>query len=281
MQRKSVSIIVPVYNGSKTIHKSLKSALRQNVDVEIIVIDDCSEDTTVEIVSKLSARYPSIRIIRMKRHSGAGPCRNLGLEEAEGKYVAFLDADDVFVDRVCLKKMVLACERNDLMICGSFRQVRKGLFVQRSDLYRNLPWENSSEIILDYFDYQYDYDFTSYIYNAEFLRNHNLRFPSLLRYQDVPFFISSMVSAKVFGVVPVECYRYTIHKDVAFDDHQLLDILRGMLIVVEVAERENLQLLKNRTIARMESDYSKLLAGLFERNLLARELRNMILGYSD
>jgi len=93
------SIITPVYNGDKFIPEAIESTINQNhTDWEMLIINNGSTDNTVNTVSKYVEKDRRIILINCNYNSGspARP-RNLGLKEAQGKYVAFLDADDVFL----------------------------------------------------------------------------------------------------------------------------------------------------------------------------------------
>jgi teichuronic acid biosynthesis glycosyltransferase TuaG len=93
-----VSVVMPAYNAQKYICATIDSVLAQDFpDFELLVIDDCSTDATPEIVRKYSARDPRVRLIPLPQNRGApaGP-RNVGVREARGEWVAFLDADDIW-----------------------------------------------------------------------------------------------------------------------------------------------------------------------------------------
>ena len=94
-----VSVIIPCFNSEKTILKSLESVKAQSVKVfEIICIDDCSKDNTVECIRKYSQQNPQLNLKIFINEVNRGPSysRNLGWDKAHGKYIAFLDADDVW-----------------------------------------------------------------------------------------------------------------------------------------------------------------------------------------
>jgi glycosyltransferase involved in cell wall biosynthesis len=101
----TVSIIIPAYNAAKTIERTLESAaasIRHCIDTkglaieaEIVVIDDGSTDATVEIVTGWGKRAP-VRLIRNTANRGAGFSRNEGVRQSSGRFLFFLDADDVF-----------------------------------------------------------------------------------------------------------------------------------------------------------------------------------------
>ena len=96
MQDK-VSIITPSWNSEKYIEKTIESVQKQTyMNWEMIVVDDCSTDRTVEIVEKISEEDPRVRIIRQEVNGGAAKARNRSLCEAKGRYIAYLDADDIW-----------------------------------------------------------------------------------------------------------------------------------------------------------------------------------------
>lgn len=93
------SVLIPAYNSSGTIEKALASVLSQkiNASVEIIVCDDGSTDETVEKVESVNKIHNKIRIIKNKVNEGVGATRNHLIDNARGKWIAFLDADDIFL----------------------------------------------------------------------------------------------------------------------------------------------------------------------------------------
>lgn len=89
-----VSVIVPVYNVEKYIEKSVKSIRNQTLkDIEILLVDDGSADTSGEICDQMAKEDPRIRVFH-KKNGGVSSARNLGLDNAMGDYISFCDADD-------------------------------------------------------------------------------------------------------------------------------------------------------------------------------------------
>jgi len=105
-----ISVIVPAHNASRTILRALDSARAQGWSpMEIIVVDDASTDGTAEIVAALSGQ--GVRLLRLQQNGGAARARNAGLKTANGKYIAFLDADDAwYPDK--LRRQVEVLESN-------------------------------------------------------------------------------------------------------------------------------------------------------------------------
>ena len=94
-----VSVILPVYNPGDYIIQCLNSVRNQTLkEIEIIFIDDCSTDDSIEAVIKAAAEDDRIAVIKNEKNSGAGFSRNIGIEAAKGEYVSFIDPDDYIAD---------------------------------------------------------------------------------------------------------------------------------------------------------------------------------------
>jgi len=92
-----VSVIVPNYNKSAFIAEAIGSVVRQTLpDFELIVVDDCSSDTSLDKARTLQSADPRIRILEHSRRRGPGAARNTGIRAAKGRIVALLDSDDVY-----------------------------------------------------------------------------------------------------------------------------------------------------------------------------------------
>src|SRR5215203_336114 len=94
-QAPTVSVLIPAYNVAGYLDKSVSSALDQEVDVEVIVVDDGSTDSTPQAIRRLEAD-PRVRGFRLPVNGGPSAARNKALDEARGEWIAFLDADDWF-----------------------------------------------------------------------------------------------------------------------------------------------------------------------------------------
>ncbi|MCX2583709.1 glycosyltransferase family 2 protein [Pedobacter sp. MR22-3] len=94
-----VSIIVPCHNSAKFITATLNSVIAQNyTSWELIIIDDKSSDDTCTIVEKFANQHNNIQLIRLPENKGVSHARNLGMAKAGGKYIAFLDSDDIWLE---------------------------------------------------------------------------------------------------------------------------------------------------------------------------------------
>lgn len=94
-----VSIITPVYNAEKYIEETLKSVSNQTYsNWEHVLVDDCSSDHSVEIIEELAKTDQRIKVIKLSENSGPAVARNKAIDIATGRYLAFLDADDIWFD---------------------------------------------------------------------------------------------------------------------------------------------------------------------------------------
>jgi len=95
--KKTVSIIIPVYNAEKYLIECLGNVVNQTLeDIEVILVNDASTDNSLLLMQECQRQYPQmVKIIDSKENMGAGGARNLGIEVAEGEYIGFVDSDDI------------------------------------------------------------------------------------------------------------------------------------------------------------------------------------------
>ncbi|MBT2728959.1 glycosyltransferase family 2 protein [Bacillus sp. ISL-75] len=110
----AVSIITPTYNASKFITETIHSVKEQTfTNWEMIIVDDCSLDNTVDIVKQEMVHDSRIKLFELKENSGPANARNRAIAAAKGNYLAFLDSDDLWLPQK-LERQVVFMEKNDL-----------------------------------------------------------------------------------------------------------------------------------------------------------------------
>ena len=134
-----VSVIIPVYNVSKYITHTIESILKQSYkNVEIVLVDDCSTDNSAEIIAKYASSHSNVIYHKLDSNQGAAVARNKALSIAKGRYVAFLDSDDVWCEGKLEKQLAWMDEKDAAISCtamdtideygkslGSVRKVRE------------------------------------------------------------------------------------------------------------------------------------------------------------
>jgi glycosyltransferase involved in cell wall biosynthesis len=97
--QKKVSVVIPTYNRASFIPNALKSIVNQRYDnIEIIIVDDGSNDNTYAVVNSLQKKIPNISYYQNERSKGPSGARNTGIIKSSGEYLAFLDSDDIWLD---------------------------------------------------------------------------------------------------------------------------------------------------------------------------------------
>jgi len=97
-QTNKVSVITPVYNSARYITNSIRSVQTQSyTNWEMLLVDDCSTDNSVELIKAFELADDRIKLIRLEKNSGPAVARNKAIEAATGRYIAFLDSDDVWL----------------------------------------------------------------------------------------------------------------------------------------------------------------------------------------
>ena len=111
-----VSIVTPLYNTEKYIGETIESVINQSYkNWEMIIIDDVSTDNSCKIVEEYIVKDQRIKLLKNKKNSGVSITRNVGIKEAKGKYIVFLDADDLFMPDK-LRKQVNFMEINNFLL---------------------------------------------------------------------------------------------------------------------------------------------------------------------
>ena len=122
--RATVSVIIPVYNLEERIENSVRSVLEQTIqDMQIILVDDCSKDASYECCVKLASKDSRVAVYRHTENKGVSAARNTGLLYATGKYILFVDGDDI-LDRDMVSVLIDLIEEEDcvdMAVCGYYR----------------------------------------------------------------------------------------------------------------------------------------------------------------
>jgi teichuronic acid biosynthesis glycosyltransferase TuaG len=106
MIEELISIIVPVYNAENFIEKTIGFVEAQTYGIwELILVDDCSSDNSVNIIKNKSQQDSRIKLIKQEENSGAWAARNIGIDNAKGRYICFLDSDDIWVSEKLAREL--------------------------------------------------------------------------------------------------------------------------------------------------------------------------------
>ncbi|NLL81836.1 MAG: glycosyltransferase family 2 protein [Tissierellia bacterium] len=119
-----VSIITPTYNCGRFIAETIDSALKQSyTNWEMIIVDDCSTDNTKEVVEEYMKKDNRIKYYILEQNSGAAVSRTRAMELANGKYIAFLDSDDIWTEDKLQKQIDFMEENGYVFTCTAYEQI--------------------------------------------------------------------------------------------------------------------------------------------------------------
>ena len=118
-----ISIITPAYNAENYICQTIESVQAQTYkDWEMIIVDDCSVDNTIVLVQNYEKNDPRIRLIRAPKNGGVAAARNIGLEQAKGDYIAFVDSDDLWKPEKLKKQLSYMIEKGCVLSYTDFQR---------------------------------------------------------------------------------------------------------------------------------------------------------------
>ncbi len=119
-----VSIITPVYNCEKLLSKTIESVINQTYnDWEMLLVDDCSLDNSADIVKKYMKKDSRIKYFKLKENSGAAIARNKALKESKGRFIAYLDADDLWKNEKLEKQVNFMLRNNYAFTCTDYEKI--------------------------------------------------------------------------------------------------------------------------------------------------------------
>lgn len=212
-----MSVIIPVYNAEKHLRRCLDSVVGQTLEeIEIICVDDGSTDDSANVLVNYAAEDKRIHILK-QINAGAGAARNLGLENAAGEYIAFIDADDWAETDFCEQLYKCAkCSDADVAICRA----------QRFDDVTGEPlpseWMLKDELLPGNVFFAADvskrmFQFTygqvwDKLFRRSFINERNIRFPELRAAEDTPFAYISLLSAGKIAVQPSVLLHYRVNQ---------------------------------------------------------------------
>lgn len=258
MEEKKISIIIPCYNMEEYLSRCLDSVLEQTLDsIEIICIDDGSTDNTLHILETYCAQNNGL-ICKSIMNSGSGKARNLGIDLAQGKYIAFMDADDFYPNKTVLEHLYDTAIKNEAEICGgSACYFRDGVYIY-DGIRKGIRFSNDGWIPKEKFPDLVGY--WRFIYKKELLERNDIKFPDYLRGQDPPFLLKAVAKAgKVYCISDITyCYRKE-HKKLVYNPQKATDYAKGIRDSLRIAQEEMLESVEDVMTGELYGEFSAML----------------------
>lgn len=209
MKNPEISIIIPVYNAEKYLDECMGAILNQTYkDYEIICVNDGSLDKSLEVLNKYKERYPQIFRVHSQENQGQAVARNVGVDMAVGRYIAFIDADDRILQDY-LEVLHTAAVENDseMVICSYEKFDNEGNIILR----RNAKdWEVEFK---DGLKHVFQYSPWGKLISSEMLKKYDIRFVAGEKMEDGPFGIITNSTAKNVVALDYFGYEYRMYSE--------------------------------------------------------------------
>lgn len=194
-----VSVVLPIYNVEQYISQCLDSIIKQkHSNLEILCIDDCSPDNSVEIVKQYMQKDSRIKLIQHNQNKYLGGARNTGIENSTGKYIVFIDTDDM-ISEDFISSLYKSAELDDADFAYNHNII---FYYEDINLYKQ-PKGKFSHIKNNFYT-----SACLKIYNLNFLITNNIKFVENARYEDNHFWYLVQSYAKKFTITDKGEYYY-------------------------------------------------------------------------
>lgn len=211
-----ISVVIPVYNTEKFLNECLDSVLNQTFsDIEVLCIDDGSNDKSLKILNEYSQKDERIKIFETN-HKGSGGARNVGLKEAKGEYIIFLDSDDFFELNMFEEMYNKAKEtKSDITICNyNTFDIKNNNFLKTTlqvfpKNFFEKEYSNYTQLQGNIFYYFHNAAWNK-LYRLDFLKEENIKFQEIKRTNDLYFTKASLFLAKRISGVDKDFVHYRI-----------------------------------------------------------------------
>ena len=240
-----VSVIVPVYNVEEYLRQALDSVVNQTLeDLEIICVDDCSTDNSLDILKEYASKDSRFKIYQQKENQGQGVARNIALDMATGEYIMFLDPDDWLDIHACeIAYNKIKKNNNDIVFFNFnyYKETPNTIIIKKSQ---------HLKFLYDYLDNDdiklYEIEgltFTSaaiwcQIYNRKFLKDNNTKFSETRTCEDNPFYFTAICNAKSISVIMKEIYYYRmrVSTEAPYYIQHWKDVFKNKYLAYEVVK---------------------------------------------
>ena len=215
-----VSIGMPIYNVEQYVERSLLSALDQTYpNVEIVTVDDCGTDHSMDIVERLRKNHPHghrIRVIRQPHNMGQGEARNAVINQALGKYLYFMDSDD-FIEPNTIAIMVLEAEKE---LADVVHTVARTVYFKSNRIDQDFPYQpyrvirgkdEFAKVVCADLRRHVSFCCWNVLYSLDFLKRNDLRFYRV-KCEDVLFFSDYYSCVECAVMMPDVTYNYLVRE---------------------------------------------------------------------
>lgn len=227
----SVSVISPVYNASRYLDECINSVLGQTLrDIELILVDDGSVDDSLQILERWQSLDSRVKVLHQD-NAGAAVARNVGLSNAVGEYIMFIDPDDRLASESCLKAMRDKARGGEYPIVAGTINYLVGSKVIAASLY-----SCSSDRYVSMSEIAHFFGHTRCLFEAKLLVGFNIKYPEVRSFEDPPFMAEAIAAAGGYYSLNLPVYEYRkAYKREVFSPEKTNGYLAGIEKTVSIA----------------------------------------------
>ena len=261
------SVIIPAFNAEQYIEATIASATQQEgCDLEVIVVDDRSTDSTAAIVARIASGDPRVSLLALPRNGGPSVARNAGIMAARGDWIALLDADDSFVPGRLATLIALGEQKGADMVADNLVLVDQA---DGSEAPMLPPGSPAAPCLIDLPEFvarnisspeapRTNYGFLKPLIRRDFLTRHGLRYDEDVRFaEDFALYVGCLRAGARWWLHPEPLYRYLIRPD-------------SLTQIQTTSDLDRLRSRQRALLAKARADGDERFA-----NLLRRHLRNV------
>ena len=252
-----VSIIIPVYKVEKYIRTCLESVLRQDYpDIEIVIVDDCSPDSSMEIAKEIISTTDILtRIVTHKQNSGLSAARNSGINVSTGDALYFIDSDDELYDSSVISHLAQKlCSTNADIVAGNYQRVYKDNRMVSTRYSQEKIFKGCSETIGSFCNGDIPITAWNKLIKKDFITRNSLFFKEGILHEDELWTFNTALAATCIVLTGRTTYNYYIQENSIMSEksirhlHSSIDVYREMALSYSCFENEkhNISLHLNR-----------------------------------
>lgn len=285
-----ISIIIPVYNSQEYICACMESILKQiNINCEIILVNDGSIDNSGKICDSYREKHDFIKVIHQK-NGGPSEARNTGIEYAKGKYIIFIDSDDIIDEKAIEKLLKFAKEdESDIIFYGYRCEIRSKNIIKVSKIYyeeKTCEMEEFKKDFCKYLDKWYLSLITNKMYKREIINKNNIKFDIMLKNsEDLVFNFEFMKFCKKVSIKEDILYYYLkknndnsissiYHENLIQMQQYAFEKIRKMLIDMKANNKFNINMIEKQYLSILFSIIYNIENGKY--SIKKKEINNIL-----
>lgn len=245
--KTEVTIGIPVYKSVDYIENTMLSALSQTFqDIEFLIVDDCGADGSIEKVYQFQQQHPRgnvLRILHNETNRGVGFSRNRIIEEAQGRFLYFMDSDD-YIEPDTIQKLYGAIITNNAQVAYGSYEIVDGINNGKTQIYQKPQMVFSSEDELAKYAFEHIQQFhvstCNQLIDISFLRSSGVRFPDVSYWEDMAFTTELVTKVTNAVLLPDITYHYIAHKN-SLSHYQNRDVIKKTELLENISVLNHLK----------------------------------------